>query len=333
MPLPSNSDVHVNSVLTNMSVNYIQDQTSFIADKVFPNVPVLKQSDRYYEYDRGDFNRDEMTVRAPGTESAGGGFKLKNSSTYYAPVYAYHKDLDDQTLANADSVLNLDKSAVDYVTMKALIKRENTWVTDYFAASKWTNDFSGVSSGSGTDTFVQWDQAASTPIEDVRAAKTTVAESTGFDPNKLVLGRAVYDSLVDHADVVDRVKYGQTSGSPAMASANTLAQLFEVEEVLVAKAIKNTGTESNTFEGNNSHSFIAGKHALLAYAAPAPSLETPSAGYTFSWTGYTGATNMGMRIKRFYMDSLSATRVEAEMAFDTKLIAADLGYFFGSAVA
>lgn len=333
MTTPTKSDVHVNQPLTNISIAYMQKQSNFVATRVFPNVPVQKQSDRYYQFDRGDFNRDEMTVRAPSTESAGGGFKIDNTPTYYAPVYGYHKDLDDQIIANADSMLSLDSAAVQYVTHKALIKREVQWATNYFAASVWTNDFTGVASGSGTDTFVQWDQAASTPIEDVRAAKTTVAESTGFDPNKFVLGRHVFDDLVDHADVIDRVKYGQTSGSPAMASASTLAQLFEVEEVLKAGAIKNTGNESTTFEGNNSHSFIMGKHALLVYAAPAPALMMPSGGYTFSWTGYTGAAADGQRILRFRMEHIKSDRVEIEMSFDQKLVAADLGYFFGSAVA
>lgn len=332
MTLPTKGDVHVNMPLTNMSVAYIQAATNFIADRVFPNVPVTKQSDRYYQFDRGDFNRDEMQVRAPGTESAGSGFKLDNTPTYYAPKYAYHKDIPDDVMANADSVLDLDRAAVEYVTLKGLIKRETTWSSNYFTSGVWTNDYQGAAATPGTDQFLQWSDASSTPIEDIRAGKTAVAESTGFDPNKLTLGRKVHDVLVDHADIVDRIKYGQTSGSPAMASVNTLAQLFEVEEVLVSKSIKNTGAESTTFEGNNDHSFIAGNHALLTYAAPAPALMMPSGGYTFSWTGYLGAQANGQRMKRFYIDTIESTRVEIEMAFDMKLVAADLGYFFGDAI-
>jgi hypothetical protein len=33
------------------------------------------------------------------------------------------------------------------------------------------------------------------------------------------------------------------------------------------------------------------------------------------------------------MESLKAARIEAEVAFDNKVVAADLGYFFDSAVA
>ena len=44
MPNPTQSDLHVNVPLTNVSVAYMQDKATFIADKVFPRVPVQKQS-------------------------------------------------------------------------------------------------------------------------------------------------------------------------------------------------------------------------------------------------------------------------------------------------
>ena len=55
---------------------------------------------------------------------------------------------------------------------------------------------------------------------------------------------------------------------------------------------------------------------------------TPSAGYTFSWTGATGASDSGGRIKRFRLELLESDRVEIQMSFDQKLVAPDLGYFF-----
>ena len=59
MPNPTFSDVHVNRPLTNISVAWIQEESAFIADKVFPSVAVQKQSDRYFVYFREDWYRDE----------------------------------------------------------------------------------------------------------------------------------------------------------------------------------------------------------------------------------------------------------------------------------
>src|SRR5690554_4523754 len=99
MPNPTPSDVHVNRPLTTMSLAFMQSADGFVADRVFPNIPVMKQSDTYFTYDRGYFNRVEMKKRAPSTESAGGGYAIGTDS-YNAQVYAFHKDIDDQLRAN-----------------------------------------------------------------------------------------------------------------------------------------------------------------------------------------------------------------------------------------
>lgn len=326
---PTPGDVHVNAPLTNISIAFLQNAANFVAARVFPNIPVSKQSDRYYTYDRGDFNRDEMRERAPSTESAGGGYTLDNTPTYYAPVYAFHKDIPDEVRANADAALNPDREATAFVTHKALIKREKIFVSRFFAGGLWTNDVDGVASNPTGGNVLQWNDANSTPIENVRLAKRTIAQSTGFEPNKLVLGRAVYDALLDHPDIIDRVKYGQTAGAPAQANLNVLAALFQVDEILVMNAIENTANEG----ASAAHSFIGGKKALLCYSTPSPGLMTPTAGYTFSWTGLLGSGAEGNRIRSFRMEQIKSDRVEIEMAFDSKLVSADLGYFWDSIVA
>ena len=330
MSQPTVSDVHVDAMLTTLSVAYRQDQSRFVADRVFPVVNVGKQSDRYYVYNRGDFNRDEMAVRAPATESAGSGYSLDNTPTYYCNEWALHKDVPDQVIANADAVINPLRDATEFLTLKALLRREKSFVSSYFTGGIWTSDFDGVASANSWagGSVLQWNDANSTPIEDIRKASTTILERTGFMPNVLVLGKVVYDALIDHPDLVDRIKYGQTPGSPAIVNRQALAALFEVDRVEIMSAIENTANEGATA----SHSFIGGKKALLCYAAPSPGLMTPSAGYTFQWSGMYGGS-FGQRILSFRMDELKATRVEIETCYDQKPVAADLGFFIDSVVA
>lgn len=335
---PSRSDVHVNRPLTNISVAFMQSADKFVASRVFPNIPVSKQSDVYYTYDRGEFNRDEMEERQPGTESAGGSYKIA-TDLYHARTRAYHKDVPDPVRDNADNPINLDREATEFVTLKGLINREVNWAAAYFTAGDpgdtWTFDVDGDAARSAafdpTDAannqVVFWDDASSTPIEDVRLLKRFILEETGFMPNALTLGRPVFDALIDHPDIVGRLDRGQTAG-PAIANKESLAALFEVEEILVMDAIKNTGKEGQTAV----HSFIGGKSALLSYRPSSPGLLTPSAGYTFSWTARVGSGNDGMRIKRFRMDHLESDRIEIDMSYDQKKVSADLGAFFGAIV-
>lgn len=333
MANPTAGAVHVDSALTNISVAFFQKATNFIAGRVFPNVPVDKQSDRYFTYDRGDFNRDEARERAPGTESAGSGLDLDNTPTYYAKVYAFHKDIPDQIVANADAAVNLERAASEYVAHKMLIRKEKDFMSRFFAGGIWTNDWDGVASGPTGNQVVQWsDTTSGDPIGNIRVAKSTIMESTGFMPNTLVLGQRVMDALVDHPDIVDRVKYsgGVGNQNPALVNEQTLAALFGVERVVVGAAIENTAADGLT----GAHSFIAGKKALLCYSAPTPSLLAPSAGYTFSWQGYLGTTNeFGIATSRFRMEHLKSERVEGEIAMDHKLVSADLGFFWDSIVA
>ena len=270
----------------------------------------------------------------PGAPSAGGDTKI-DTDDYRARVYAYHRDVDDQLRSNQDQPLNLDREATEFVTLKGLIKRERLWVNIFFKGGVWTFDTDGAAARSAAfdptaaanNDLVHWNDASSTPIEDVRLLKRYVLESTGFMPNTLVLGRPVFDALLDHSDIVGRLDRGQTTG-PVVVMRENLAALFELEQVLVMDAIHNTAKEGLTA----SHSFIGGKNALLCYAAPSPGIMTPSAGYTFSWTGYVGASDNGVRIKRFRMEELNSDRIEGEMAFVQKRVSADLGAFFDGIV-
>ena len=64
MPSPSQSDLHINAPLTNVSIAYLQNSSAYIADKVFPRVPVAKQSDLYIKYSKSDWRRTDAQKRA-----------------------------------------------------------------------------------------------------------------------------------------------------------------------------------------------------------------------------------------------------------------------------
>lgn len=325
---PTPGDVHVNTPLSNISVAYFQSADAFIADKVFPNIPVEKQSNTYYVYDRASFNRDEMRERAPGTESDGGGYNVSPDGLYYCRKYSYHKDIPDEVRANADAALNPDREAALFLANKAAIKKEKLFVNTFFKTGVWTTNFTGVASGASGNQRIYWSDAASDPIAEIKAAKREQQRLTGWKPNTLVLGAPVYDALTENPDIVDRIKYGQTAGAPAMANRETLAKLFEVDRILVAEAVENTAAEGAAL----SQAFIAGKHALLCYVTPAPGLMTPTAGYTFSWTGLYGASNMGTRVKSFRMENLESDRVEIDMCTDLRVVGPDMGTFWSGIV-
>jgi hypothetical protein len=315
MPQPTQSDVHVDSILTNVSVAYVQDETNFVANKVFPTIGVSKQSDKYFTYSQADFYRDSAQVRADGTESAGTGYGL-STATYSADVWALHKDIGDQVRENADAPLNPDLDATRFLTQQMLIRQERQWATDFFTSSVW-----GTDSTPGT----LWSASGSTPIDDIQGGINTVLSNTGMLANTLVLSYAAFRILKNHSDFTDRYKYTSADA----ISPELIARVLDLDNVYVMKGVYNSAVEG----GTAAYSQIGDKDALLCYVNPNPGLMVPSAGYSFNWTGVSQGLGSSSAVSRFRMDHLKADRIEIEAAWDNKVVSSPLGYFFENPVA
>ena len=335
MPNPTRAQVHVDRPLTNISIAHIQSADSFVAGRVFPIIPVSKQSDTYFRYNRGDFNRDEMRKRAPGTESAGGGYNLDTDS-YTAHVWAFHKDIDDQTLANYDEPLDASREATIFVTQKALINREVEWAKNFFdvGGGQWGTDIAGHASVSTPGTqVIHWNVAASNPITDIAYYQNAMLKATGFEPNVLVLGKAAWDGLKNNEEILTRVQYGGNNSAPAMVTKQALAALFEVDEIVVMKAIATTTAEPTATSFADTQNYIGNSNGgLLCYRPPSVGLMTPAAGYTFAWTGLLGSSTFGTRITTLPMPQLKSDRIEIESAYAQKIVGPDLGIYFSELV-
>jgi hypothetical protein len=318
----SPGDVHINGALTNVSLAYMQSATNFIASQVFPVVPVQKQSDLIWNFEPEQFNRNLMRKRAPSTEAAIAGMQA-STVPYYAHVWALGSDISDQTRSNADGAWNLDRQYTEFLTNSALISREQNFINTFLTTGVWGTDWTGVAATPGANQFLQWDNPASTPIEDIRSAARLIQRRTGFRPNKFVLGRKTFDILVDHPDIVDRVKYGQTPNGAALVNMQALSALFETDRVIVANAVENVGGVTD---------FVFDNGALLVYSPDNAAPQMPAAGLTYSWTGYTGANGVGGRIFKFRMDHLRSDRLEIELAYDQRVTGETLGLFFNNAV-
>jgi len=323
MASPTASDLHISRPLTNITVAFMQSADQYIADKVFPNIPVDHKSDKYYIYTRDSWNRVQAKPRARATESAGGGWDV-DEATYSAVRYAFHKDIDDQDRDNQDEQFNIDREAAEFVANQLLLKREQVFVDNYFKASVWGTNLTGVASGPTAGQFTQWDKAGSTPIEDVEAAVMAQTLLTGFKPNTLILGPQVLSALKNHADILDRIKYTERG----LVTTDLLSAMFDVPRIFVPYPIVNSAKEGTA----ESNAFFYGKSALLVYAAPSAGIMTPSAGYTFNWRKYTGSSSLTPTTKRFRMEEITSDRIESELYFDMKVVASEMGTWFGSAV-
>lgn len=317
MPQPLQSAQHIDTFLTQLSLGYVQEPGNFVSDRVFPFVPSVKQSNKIAVYDQAAMYLDNMQRRAAGAESVGGGYTVSNK-TFYCDVFASHIDVDDETVAGVDNPYAPAMDAVRVLVQREKILRERQFASNFFTTSLWTGGTS--SDPTAASLSGAWDDPASTPIEDIHDQSNSILVKTGFKPNTLVINNLGWNSLKNHPDVVDRVKY--TTAEPV--NPGVVANLLGVDQVLVSMATYNSAQEGLT----GSYSSILGNNALLVYRG-SPGLFTVSGGWTFVWTGYPGSAD-GRRIRRFRMEHLAAERVEIESCWDMHILDANLGCFIQS---
>jgi hypothetical protein len=326
MPLLTPSAVHIDQPLSNLTLAYVQEQTNFVADKVFPVVGVQRQSDKYYIYDRANMNRSgDVKKLAPRTEVNRIGMAISNSA-YYADVYGIGMDFDEQTIANEDAMLEIRAAGAQTLINRVLIEREEQFASSFFSAGVWTTDVTPANLWS--------DYTNSTPISDVTAGRRTMQlKSGGFKPNTMVIGKEVRDVLINHPDILARLNGGATVTNTALITDAKLAEIFEVENLYVMEAVKN-GAVEGLVEAN---AFIGGKNALLVHTPRASGLMTPAAGLTFAWNNIPNVNNLGITVESFSDDALKrqqvAEHIQVKMAYDMKVVGADLGYFFEDVIA
>lgn len=331
------SQVHMDVPLTNLTIAQIQSQDVFIADKVFPKVNVSKQSDKYYVWPRGQFNRvGEVKKLAPATEVEKITLNV-SSDSYFAEVFGLGYDIPEQTLGNADSQLNLRLAATTALTTKMLLKRETDWISTYFTSGVWTTQYTGVSGAPSTGQVRQWsDYANSTPIRDITTAKTAMFLASGgtaqVNDIVAVMTQDVFDVLSNHPDILGRLNGGSTVVNTALITQAKIAEIFGVNEILIIRAIQNTGKEGLA----DAHSFLASKKFALFSRPRNPGMMVAASGYNFVWDAGSGI-DFGLQVNSYTGGDLArrhiAEVVEVLMAYDMKVVSADMGVFFDSVIA
>jgi hypothetical protein len=318
---PDVGDVHVNALLTNISIAHYNQPNDYIADKIFPIIYHSKQSDIVPKYDRGHFFADEGAgmLRAPGSKAVRTGFTVNVTDTFRALNYAIGFGIPDELRANQDSPFDMDRDGTMLVNEISMIRRERAISADFMKTTVW-----------GTDTTVspKWSDVTSDPISDIDAAKRVIKQATGFEANKLVMGRIVWDRLRNHPDILDRIKGGSTVGNPAIVNRTLVASLFEVEEILVANAIYRDSAEGAAVTLLP----VFDDDALLLHVPSRASLLTPAAGYTFVWESMVAGRGSPQYMTKYREGAEKQDVIECHQWFDQKLTEALAGVFFPDCV-
>lgn len=315
MPDTTVRGVHINAVLTNLSIGY--HPSGMIAERVVPVVPVKKESDFYYVWNRGDAFRIPETRRPDGDRANAVDFGFTRDS-YLCDEYALETRITDRQRDNADSVLSLElaktRRTQDLIAL-AMEKRVAQMLTDpnSYAATN-------VVTLSGTN---QWNNASfAGSIEQVfDGAKEAIRLQTGgvAQAALAIIPRPVAQVIKRDAKVRDILKY---THSDLLVDGELPPRIWNLE-VVIPTAVESVdrevyGVDSATLQD------VWGKHVVVLHRPSAPAIDTLAFAYIFRARDWT--------VEQWRDEPTSCTWYRVSIVQAEKVVSKYAGYLIQNAI-
>lgn len=302
--MPFKNTIHIDQLLSNVSVKYKNEE--YVADQVFPIVPVKKDSDLYRIYTRN--------FRIPETKRADKGtanihyFEVTNAS-YILEDHALKDFVSDDEADNYD-LADLRADTTEELTDVIMRRREKS-VADLFTTTNWSLNVSL------TSTFAfNANTTLSNPIPVFLTGGLEILQNSGKLPNYAIIPHSTFIHITQHTSVLDRIKYTSSEVSKSM-----IASLFEVEEIIKPSAVYDSSDRGVT----ESIGDIWGDNCFIGYKPSRPSPRTPSAGYIFE-------KNVP-RVRRWREEERISDAIEVRMKFVPKVVASLSGFLIRDTLA
>lgn len=310
--MPNNAPFPIQPDLTAIAIGY--RNKSLIADGVLPRVPVAKQEFKYLKHDMAEgFTIPDTKV---GRKSRPNQVSFSaTEETESTKDYGLDDPIPQADIDNAPSNYNPLARSTEGLTNLILLDREKR-VADvvqnydnYATANKVTL--------SGTDQFS--DFTNSDPIEVIMSALDNMV----MRGNIAVMGQEVFSVLCRHPKICKAVN--GNSGDVGIVRAKDIADLFNLEALLVGAAFLNTAKKGQAV----SLARVWGKHLELIYRDRlADARSGITYGFTAQWgsrvAGSTPDKNIGLR---------GGQVVRVGESVKELICANDLGYMIKDAVA
>lgn len=321
------------TALTNMALAYYQNAANYFAKAIFPICRVSLSADNFYIFDKEDLLRDNW-AKKPAYGKVTPVVLSEHTDTYNCQVEQMIMGIDqirqtDLQRRQGPALTDPRTQRTKAMAEQANIHQDRLFAEGFFKSGVWTNEWTGVDDTNVTGKqFIKFSNGNSDPIKFIADRKLEMHQQTGRTPNKVAIGANVFNALRHHPAILERVKFGGTTANPANVTKNVLAQLFEIDELVVLMSIYNKANMGADADMD----FIGDPNALLlAYATNAPSIEEPSAGYIFTWDMLGDGNIMPI----FHYDGDNGTHseyIEGLMSYTMKKTADDLAMFCSEVV-
>lgn len=311
----------INPELTAIAMAYRNPDEVLIADEVLPRIPVA-QLFKWTKYDLAQgFTVPDTRV---GPKSQPNTVDFKGSELQDSVVdYGLDDIVTESEIAAFEAMpkpgsggpMSPQELSIMYIMNLIRLDREVRVANLVFTAANYPAGNQATLAGTS-----QWsDQVNSDPLKAIGDALDVPV----IRPNKMVLGRATWTNLRRHPKIVQACN--STNQAAGIVSRQQVADLFELQEILVGSAFVNTARKGQTATLNRTW----GKHCALIYSSKQGAAERQP---VFGFTGQFG-TQVAGNIPQPTRGLRGSELVRAGESVKEIISANDVAYFFQNAVA
>lgn len=256
------SDVHVNQPLTNFALQF--RNRAFIAEEVWPVVPVVKESDVYYTFSREEL-RDLDTLRAAGALAKEIEW-LPATATYTAQEYALRHLLPDRIVNNADTPVRPRLNTVAKIMKWLMLGIEKRVQA---SAQNSANSVATVAASP------KWDGTSPTIEKDIDTARDSIRNNAGVEPNAIIFAENVKDVIKRDSTLRDLIRYSIGPGNKELLISGELPPVMFNLAIIIAGATEDTSRVG----ASSTIAKIWNDSVPVFYREQSVSLDTISWGY------------------------------------------------------
>ena len=299
-------ELRINAYLSEVARGY--SNNSFIAESLFPVINSDLEKVDIFEFNKEAFQvyDTERAIRANSNVISPKGFK-KHTTTLTEHDLAYPIDYREEEEARK---IKLQVHATNVVTQGLLLKLETQCAalaqdpTKYPATNKIAL--------SGTSQFTHKD---SDPVGVIDDAKDAISRQIGQDPNTLVMGQEVWESLKRNESLKGLI----ANSTNKIVTLDLLKEFFEVENIVIGKAIySNAKDEFERVWGNN---------IILAYVPKLTSRTQYDPAF-----GYTVRKKDSLQIDEYEKEGNKVKYIRATDIYTPFLVGPEAGYLISNCV-
>lgn len=250
--------VHINAVLTNLARGYTPPL--FVAERVFPVVAVVKESDRYYQFNKEELQADdENTLRANGALASEFTWDVTDTS-YLAHEYAKRQLITDRVMRNADPPIQPGITTTRKLKSLLMLGEEKRVQAIAQSTALITQTAAAA---------ISWDSSTANIEEEVDIAKEQILLGAGVLPNAILMSFQVANAVKRWLKAQAQTTYSE------WLSKNMLPPQLWGLETIEAVAVENTADKAQA----EVLATVWNDNVLVFNKQSAPTLQDRSLGY------------------------------------------------------